>query len=245
MPLPYALPDRGTAERSCTPLARAVCSPSTLALQGRNPSARWVHSRSPSTPEHMCTPRTPLTVVANVSGPDRRLPGFYETMLGCISTCSSRAFQRFHSRVRQPPSWLSGFESTGVQNQVRPPVLTTATLYPDRGTAEPSCTLLRVPRAAQAPCIACRTHSAQAVRVPRPEHAHTHRPPCRPHVAGAYVSGPGWRLPRGVREDLLWRDLYVRVTASFQRCHARVRLLPCVVASCCLLWCLALWPVRG
>ena len=107
------------------------------------------HSRSPSTPEHMCTPRTPLTVDAYVSGPDRRPPGFYETMLGCISTCSLRAFQRSHSRVRQPPSRLSGFES-GVQNQVRPPVLT-ATLYPDRGTAEPSCTPLRVPRAAQAP----------------------------------------------------------------------------------------------
>ena len=29
----------------------------------------------------------------------------------------------------------------------------------------------------------------------RPEHAHTHRPPCRPHVAGAHVSGSGWRLP--------------------------------------------------
>ena len=79
----------------------------------------------------------------------KRLPGFYETMLGCISTCSLRAFQRSHSRVRQPPSRLSGLES-GVQNQVRPPVLT-ATLYPDRGTAEPSCTPLRVPRAAQAP----------------------------------------------------------------------------------------------
>ena len=45
------------------------------------------------------------------------------------------------------------------------------------------------------PCIACRTHSAQAVPLPRPEHAHTHRPPCRPHVAGAHVSGSGWRLP--------------------------------------------------
>jgi len=64
--------------------------------------------------------------------------------------------RRPDSRVRQPPSWLSGFES-GVQNQVRPPVLT-ATLYPDRGTAEPSCTLLRVPRVAQAPVAA--SHAA-------------------------------------------------------------------------------------
>ena len=114
-----------------------------LTLPGRD------HSRSPSTREHMCTPRTPLTVVAYVIGPDRRLPGFYETILGSISTCSSRAFQRYHSRVRQPPPWLSTFES-GVQNQVRPPVLT-ATLYPDRGTSKPSCTPSCVPRAAQAP----------------------------------------------------------------------------------------------
>jgi hypothetical protein len=93
------------------------------------------------------------------------------------------------------------------------------------------------------PCIACRTHSAQAARVPRPEHAHTHRPPCRPHVAGAYVSGPGWRLPEC--EETFFGAISTCASASFQRCHVRVRLLPCVVASCCLLWCLALWPVRG
>eukprot|EP00964_Phaeocystis_antarctica_P139516 scaffold104296_cov30-Phaeocystis_antarctica.AAC.1 len=70
-------------------------------------------------------------------------------MFGSISTNSSRAFQRYPPRVRQPPSCLSGFELR-VQNHVRPPLLT-ATLCPDRGAAEPSCTLLRVPRAAQAP----------------------------------------------------------------------------------------------
>ena len=93
------------------------------------------------------------------------------------------------------------------------------------------------------PCIACRTHSAQAARVPRPEHAHTHRPPCRPHAACAYVSGPGWRLPEC--EKTFFGAISTCASALFQRCHARVRLLPCVVASCCLLWCLALWPVRG
>ena len=93
------------------------------------------------------------------------------------------------------------------------------------------------------PCIACRTHSAQAARVPRPEHAHTHRPPCRPHVAGAHVSGPGWRLPGC--EKTFFGAISTCAPASSQRCHVRVRLLPCVVASCCLLWCLALWPVRG
>ena len=93
------------------------------------------------------------------------------------------------------------------------------------------------------PCIACRTHPARAVLVPRPEHAHTHRPPCRPHAACAYVSGPGWRLPEC--EKTFFGAISTCASALFQRCHARVRLLPCVVASCCLLWCLALWPVRG
>ena len=56
-------------------------------------------------------------------------------MFGSISTCSSRAFQRYHPRVCQLPSWHPNLES-GVQNHVRPPLLT-ATLCPDRGTAEP------------------------------------------------------------------------------------------------------------
>ena len=107
------------------------------------------HSRSPSTPEHLRPPSVPLTVVAHVTGPDRRLLGLYETRFGSIGTFSSRAFQRYYPRVGQPPSWLPSFES-GVQNHVCPPFLT-ATLCPDRGTAEPSCTPLRVPRAAQAP----------------------------------------------------------------------------------------------
>ena len=107
------------------------------------------HSRSPSTRVHMCPPRAPLTVVAHVSGPDRRLTALYETMFGSTSTCSSITLQRYHPRVCQLPSWRPSFESR-VQNHVRPPLLT-ATLCPDRGTAEPSCTPLRVPRAAQAP----------------------------------------------------------------------------------------------
>ena len=115
-----------------------------------------------------------------------------------IGTFSSRAFQRYYPRVGQPPSWLPTFES-GVQNHVCPPLLT-ATLCPDRGTAEPSCTPSRVPRAAQAPVhrMPHPTHPARAVLVPRPEHARTHAPPCCPHVhAGAHVTGPDRRLPGG------------------------------------------------
>ena len=154
----------------------------------------------------------------------KRLPGFYETMLGCISTCSLRAFQRSHSRVRQPPSRLSGFES-GVQNQVRPPFLT-ATLCPDRGTAEPSCTPSHVPRAAQAP-------------VHRMPHPLSPGGPSSPPRARAYPSAAlspsrgrcirfrsGLATP-GVRGDLLWRDLYVRVSV--------VSTVPCTssVAAVC------------
>ena len=190
----------------------------------RNPSARWVHFRSPSTPEHMCTPRTPLTVDAYVSGPDRRPPGFYETMLGCISTCSLRAFQRSHSRVRQPPSRLSGFES-GVQNQVRPPVLT-ATLYPDRGTAEPSCTPLRVPRAAQAP-VHRMPHPLSPGGPSSPPRARAYPSAALSPSRGRCIRFRSGLATLGVRGDLLWRDLYVRVSV--------VSTVPCTssVAAVC------------
>ena len=124
-------------------------TPRTHASHTAPPLPGRDHSRSPSTRVHVCLPRAPLTVVAHDSGPDRRLTALYETMFGSTSTCSSRAFQRYHPQVRQPPPWLSTFES-GVQNQVRPPLLTD-TLCPDRGTADPSCTPSHVPRAAQAP----------------------------------------------------------------------------------------------
>merc|ERR1712086_972606 len=161
-------------------------------------------------------------------GPDRRVTALYETMFGSTSTCSSRAFQRYHPQVRQPPPWLSTFES-GVQNQVRPPLLTD-TLCPDRGTADPSCTPSHVPRAAQAP-------------VHRMPHPPSPGGTSSPHVAGAHVSGPGWRLPEC--EETFFGAISTCATVSSQRSHARVRLLPCVFASCCLPWCLAVWPVRG
>ena len=178
---------------------------------------------------------------AHVTGPDRRLTGLYETMFGSTSTCLSRAFQRYHPRVRQPPSWHPAFES-GVRNQVRPPfspppfALTAAQPSPP---APPHMCCVQPKH----PCIACRTHPARAVPVPRPEHARTHPPPCCPHVAGAHASGPGWRLPEC--EETFFGAISTCASASSQRCHVQVRLLPCAAASCCLLWCLAVWPVRG
>ena len=106
-----------------------------------------------------------------------------------------------------------------------------------------------VPRAQKASFLRGRCSDA-AARTPKyrvvanlPEHPHTHRPPCRPHVAGAHVSGPCWRLPGC--EETFFGAISTCATVSSRRCHVRARLLPCVVASCCLLWCLAVWPVRG
>jgi hypothetical protein len=246
LPLPYALPDRGTlAERSCTPLARAVCSPSTLALH----AATLLPGGSTPGPQarpNTCAPLAPLSPwlqTFQVRTGDSRV-----SMRRCLAVSVRAHRERSNGSILEFASLRHGFRVSSLQAFrtrcarpfSRPPPFTLTAAQPSPPAPSYVCRVRP-----KHPCIACRTHSAQAVRVPRPEHAHTHRPPCRPHVAGAYVSGPGWRLPRGVREDLLWRDLYVRVTASFQRCHARVRLLPCVVASCCLLWCLAVWPVRG
>ena len=47
-------------------------------------------------------PCGPHVAGAHVSGPGWRLTGLYETIFGCICTCSSRRFQRYHPRVRQP-----------------------------------------------------------------------------------------------------------------------------------------------
>ena len=124
------------------------------------------HSRSPSTRVHVCLPRAPLTVVAHDSGPDRRVTALYETMFGSTSTCSSRAFQRYHSQVRQPPPWLSTFES-GVRNQVRPPfspppfALTAAQPTPP---APPYVCRVQPKH----PCIACRFSSRSTRRRSKP-----------------------------------------------------------------------------
>ena len=208
----------------------------------RTPSSR---AGPLSVPKHARThvpPLAPLTMVAHVSDPDRRLTGLYETRFGSTSTCLSRARQRYHPRVSQQPSWCPGFESR-VQNHVRPPHVT-ATLCPDRGAAEPSCTPLT--------CAACSpstrtSHAAPTqpgrYQFPSPSTRVPIRRPVGPSRAGAHISGPGWRLP-GCEENF-FGAISTCETVSSQRCHARVRLLPCVVASCCLLWCLGVWPVRG
>ena len=85
---------------------------------------------------------------------------------------------------------------------------------------------MRVPRAAQAPVhrIPHPPSPGGTVPVPRPEHAHTHQPPCRPHVASAHVSGPGWRLT-GLYETI-FGSISTCSSRRFQRDHPRVRQPP-------------------
>ena len=146
-PPPFAL----TAAQPSPPAPPYLCcvQPKHPCIASRTYPARAVPAPRPEHARTHQPPCRPHVAGAHVSGPGWRLTGLYETMFGSTSTCLSRAFQRYHPRVRQPPPWLSTFES-GVQNQVRPPLLT-ATLCPDRGTADPSCTPSHVPRAAQAP----------------------------------------------------------------------------------------------
>ena len=239
MPLPHALIVAQPSARA--PPCACRVQPKHPCIASRTHPARAVPVPRPEHAHTHQPPCRPHVASAHVSGPGWRLTGLYETIFGSISTCSSRRFQRDHLRVRQPPPWLSGFESgvrTRCARPFSPPPFTLTAAHPSPPAPPHVCRVQP-----KHPCIACRTHSAQAVPVPRPEHAHTHRPPCRPHVAGAYVSGPGWRLPEC--EKTFFGATSTCASASFQRCHARVRLLPCVVASCCLLWCLAVWPVRG
>ena len=221
-PPPFAL----TAAQPSPPAPLHMCrvQPKHPCIACRTHPARAVLVPRPEHARTHAPPCCPHVAGAHVTGPDWRPPGFYETMLGCISTCSLRAFQRSHSRVRQPPSRLSGFES-GVQNQVRPPVLT-ATLYPDRGTAEPSCTPLRVPRAAQAP-VHRMPHPLSPGGPSSPPRARAYPSAALSPSRGRCIRFRSGLATLGVRGDLLWRDLYVRVSV--------VSTVPCTssVAAVC------------
>ena len=122
-----------------------------------------------SVPVHARTPVPPvahLTMAPLTSGPDRRLPGMYRTIVGSSSTFSLRASQRYQPRAVHRSSWPPGFESR-VPIHVRPPLLT-STLCPDHGTSERSC-----------------THPACAACSPSTSASHPHRlspedPACAP-----------------------------------------------------------------
>ena len=223
------------------PLARAACSPSTRASHPAPTQPGRYQFPAPSTRIPIGCPVAltwPVHTFQVRAGDSR---GFTRRFLALSVRAHRRRFQRDHPRVRQPPPWLSGFESgvrTRCARPFSPPPFTLTAAHPSPPAPPHVCHVQP-----KHPCIACRTHSAQAAPLPRPEHAHTHKLPCRPHVAGPHVSGPGWRLPGC--EETFFGAISTCASASSQRCHVRVRLLPCAVASCYLLSCLAVWPVRG
>ena len=84
-----------------------------------------------------------------------------------------------------------------------------------------------------------------------PGRDHSRSPSTREHMCpleapltvGAHALGHDRRLTGF--EETTFGAISTCVTASFQRCHARVVLLPFVVAISCRVLCLAVWPVCG
>ena len=184
-----------------------ACTPLTHLLHAAPPLPGRDRSRSRCTRDHMCPPVAHVTMVPLTSGPDRRLPGLYRTIVGSSSTCSLRAFQRYQPRAVHRSSWPPAFESR-VQNHVRPPLLT-STLCPDHGTSERFCT--------HPACAACGpSTSASHPHRPSPDGAAS-APPARAHPCAALLRSRGCctRLrcglaTPGIVRDLHRRDVYVR-----------------------------------
>jgi len=184
-----------------------ACTPPTHSLHAAPPLPGRDRSRSRYTREDLCPPVAHLTMAALTSGPDRRLPGLYRTIVGSSSTFSLRASQRYQPRAVRRSSWPPGFESR-VPIHVRPPLLTT-TLCPDHGTSERSC-----------------THPACAACSPSTSASHPHRlspdgpasaPWARAQACAALLRSRGCctRLrcglaTPGIVGDLSRRDLRVR-----------------------------------
>ena len=103
---------------------------------------------------------------------------------------------------------------------------------PDRGTAEPSCT--------PPTCAACSPSTRASHPAPTlPGRDHSRAPSPREHMCplkapltvGAHALGPYRRLTSV--EETTFGAISTCMTASFQRYHTRVVLLPCVVAISC------------
>jgi len=223
------------------PLARAACSPSTRASHPAPTQPGRYQFPAPST-------RIPIGRPVARTWPVHTFQVRAGDSWGCTRRCLAlpvRSHQeRFNGTFLEFASLRLGCRILSRAFRSRcacpfsPPPFTLTAAHPSPPAPPHVCHVQP-----KHPCIACRTHSAQAAPLPRPEHAHTHRLPCRPHVAGPHVSGPGWRLPGC--EETFFGAISTCASASSQRCHVRVRLLPCAVASCYLLSCLAVWPVRG
>eukprot|EP00964_Phaeocystis_antarctica_P032514 scaffold18418_cov55-Phaeocystis_antarctica.AAC.1 len=174
----------------------APAPPHVCRVQAKHPSHRIPHPLCPggSTPGPGAR--------ANTSAPPRR-PGTPSSAVH--TTCSLRSSQWYHARRVSLIAWHPARESD-VENQVPPPHVTppSALIAAQPSAPAPPYTCRVQPKQHQ--CIASRTHLARPGPLPRPEHAHTHRPPCRPHVAGAWLQVLAGDS-RGARRPSLARSL--------------------------------------
>jgi hypothetical protein len=181
---PSLCPDRGTTERSCTPL-RVPCAaeapvhrmPQPLCPAGSTPGPRArANTRAPP-----IAPRSSSKIVCpHVSGPNQRLAGSQKTNASSTSTCSpSRRFNGAIILESYSCRFKPGFR-VGCSEPCAPAPFLTATYCPDCGTAERSCT--------SPSCAACSPSTSASHPVPTLPGRHrfcapsarTHAPPSAP-----------------------------------------------------------------
>jgi hypothetical protein len=194
LPLPYALPDRGTAERSCTPLARAVCSPSTLALH----AATLLPGGSTPGPQarpNTCAPLAPLSPwlqTFQVRTGDSRV-----SMRRCLAVSVRAHRERSNGSILEFASLRHGFRVSSQAFRTRcarpfsrpPPFTLTA--------AQPS---------PPAPSYVCRV---------QPKHRASHAAPTQPRRSE--FPAPSTRIPIGRPVALTWPVHTFQVRAGDSR----------------------------
>ena len=188
------------------PLARAACSPNTRASHAAltQPGRYQFPALSTRVPIGRPVALTWLVHTCQARAGDSR-----RCTRRCLALPVRAHRERFNGTVLEFDSCaVLAFDFRVGRSEPGAPALLTATLCPDRGTAEPSCTPLRVPRAAQAP-----VH-----RSPRPASPSgtSSLPRARAYPSAALSPSRGWctrvRLglatPGVVRDDV-WLYQYV------------------------------------
>ena len=217
------------------PLARAACSPITRASHPAPTQPGRYQFPAPST-------RIPIGCPVALTWPVHTFQVRAGDSWGCTRRCLALPVrihrERFNGTVLEFASLRLGCRILSRAFRSRcacpfsPPPFTLTAAHPSPPAPPHVCRVQP-----KHPCIACRTHSAQAVPLPLPEHAHTHRPALSPSHGRCTRFRSGLATP-GVRGHLLWRDLYVRAgVVSTVPCTSsvaavcRCELLPAVVFS--------------
>ena len=217
------------------PLARAACSPSTRASHPAPTQPGRYQFPAPST-------RIPIGCPVALTWPVHTFQVRAGDSWGCTRRCLALPVrihrERFNGTVLEFASLRLGCRILSRAFRSRcacpfsPPPFTLTAAHQSPPAPPHVCHVQP-----KHPCIACRTHSAQAAPLPRPEHAHTHKAALSPSRGRSTRFRSGLATP-GVRGDLLWRDLYVRVgVISTVPCTSSVaavcrrELLPAVVFS--------------